>query len=110
MTHEELEAIEGRRDALENAMGCNPYEYAVLTSNTAGDIPALIAEVKRLTRERDVAVSDLKFFAGGFCSSCKHFRLSKECEPCNKCSKTRDAENATNNWQWRGVQEADDGS
>ncbi|MDR0512067.1 MAG: hypothetical protein LBG93_03055 [Treponema sp.] len=69
------------------------------------DIRDLIAEVERLTRERDAAVADLKNIniQETFCSTCKYFNFSAKENPCAQCLKN--IENGRIKWQWRGVQE-----
>ena len=65
----------------------------------------LIAEVKRLTRERDAACADLQNIARQekICSTCKYFNFSSKKNPCAQCIKN--IENGRIKWQWRGVQE-----
>lgn len=55
-------------------------------------------ELDRLKRERDQAVKDLRQFADGQCLFCKH----DEDETFNECG-------TDNCWQWRGVQEENNG-
>jgi len=129
MTHEKLEAIEARCNASTSGpwrfehtpynddpfrVGNNEFviSKSILSKQDANfiaqakqDIPALIAEVKRLTRERDAAVADLNYFAGNFCDSCIHFHTPiEDAEPCHKCTVLTHSD--TSYWQWRGVQEA----
>jgi hypothetical protein len=100
----DIEAIEKRNTVakadLTAEYECGSYisthGYAT-TKNSLADIPALLAEVKRLTAERDAAVEDLKTY-GRNIHTC---RLGKSC---NEISAGHDRCYACDGWQWRGVQ------
>jgi len=89
MTHEELEKLLIKT-------GC--YDYI-----SSHHVEKLIAEVKRLTRERDALLKDIKSAIAhsvGRCSLCKFKETKEYHDPCDACL-------ANGYWQWRGVQEAD---
>ena len=56
----------------------------------------LRAELEKVKRERDAAVTDLKAVGKGECWVCKHFR--------NGGQKCRNCEDGSN-WEWRGQKE-----
>jgi len=97
MTHDELETIE-LRFAYRYV---NTNNYKVFIDTAEIDIGDLIAEVKRLTRERDAAVADM-------------VELSDLRVPCTLCKNGNDCDITltdldyfTGCFKWRGVQEAD---
>ena len=95
MTSEELEAIEARLTM--------EVIHRLPTAVLYNEIHGLIAEVKRLTRERDALLKDMKNAVSHMVSACYlcKFKETKESyDPCNACL-------ANGYWQWRGVQEAD---
>ena len=55
MIHEELETIEARLKTRCDSL----ISMDIFAQNVDSDMAALIAEVKRLTRERDAAVADM---------------------------------------------------
>ena len=59
MTHEELEAIEARLKTRCDSL----ISMDIFAQNVDSDMATLIAEVKRLTRERDAAVEDMRHIA-----------------------------------------------
>jgi len=71
---------------------------AEFIAHSKQDVASLIAEVKRLTRERDALFIDLK--EGTVCDYCIHANSYND-PPCQECSSKND------HWQWRGVQEGD---
>jgi len=106
MTLEKLEAIEARYDAVLEYMGDN-YGKSVLVYSSQEDVEDLIAEVKRLKRERDAAVADMSKLAltGNECDMCKHNRHNPD-ESCLKCCRATSLSHVFY-WKWRGMQEAD---
>ena len=88
MIHEELESIEAR---------LNDADY---WGSVIHHVPALIAEVKRLTRERDAAVADMRRISVN--------NGEDRWYKCNFCTSSCSEELAyCEHWQWRGVREAD---
>ena len=75
-------------------------ENANFVGHARQDIPALLAEVARLTHERDALLQDAKFNAGrethanGCWKTCKSHR-------CTTCVDGH-------NWKWRGMQKEGD--
>ena len=65
-------------------------------------IPELIAECRRLNRERNMAVADLS--KGKCCSTCKHLKTNSRKRPCKSC----DTADGLSNWEWRGVRDGKD--
>jgi hypothetical protein len=62
-------------------------------------LTALLAEVKRLTRERDAAVNDFE----------EYMDAHQQCWACKNHSKCGDSYNRHACWQWRGVQDDSEG-
>ena len=62
-------------------------------------VKKLRKELEQVTRERDALIWDMKVF-GSSCYSCKHFDA-----PNGKC-KAEEICGVNNNWEWRGIQEA----
>jgi len=60
------------------------------------DMRDLVAEVERLTRERDAAIADLDAYKVDKCSACRFNVDNPDALGCTFCS----------GWQWRGVKEA----
>jgi len=100
MTDNEVKEIEARQfDSMASTEG-----YKLWLATAFEDIANLIADVRRVTRERDAAVADLKkATSAGLspCSFCKTIdkNICLKCDPSHKGN--------FNKWQWRGVQEAD---
>ena len=74
---------------------------AAFIANARTDIPALLAYIAELERERDAAVIDMKLLANeyGFCDMCKYFNSQQACEephPGLLCAEHK-------KWEWRGV-------
>jgi len=83
-------------------------EDAEFIAHARQDVPALLAEVKRLkaeaerlTRERDAAVGDLR--ASAPCKYCKHCDEKLRGFPCSKYSEK--VGNQCSDFGWRGVRE-----
>jgi len=70
---------------------------AEFIAHSRQDVPALIAEVKRLERERDAAIADLR--EADNCDYCRHSSLSNTDHPCTNCFG-----GDCDFWEWRGVQ------
>ena len=95
MTREDLDAIRERsKKAVLHSSLVNVWE-------SWPDVPVLIAEVDRLTRERDVAIADLRDCKN--CRHCKKFRTDHLCPSVVPNPEARKC------WEWRGVQEAANG-
>ena len=94
MIREELEAIEARLNTRCESL----INMDLFAKNVDGDMATLIAEVERLTRERDALFIDLK--EGTVCDYCIHANSYND-PPCQECSRKND------HWKWRGVREAD---
>ena len=74
--------------------------------NAADAIEALESELDRLKRERDQAVEDLNTLrkrSGWKCEAC-YYNDHYNRDICTGCEYNND-----NNWQWRGVQEENNG-
>ena len=100
MTHEELEAIEARfKCRRENTLTWKAFHDVM-----ADNFTALIAEVKRLTCERDAAIGDLKLLSSRAdisCRFCAHCLKEEHEKPCCDC-----VGGVPDFWEWRGVREA----
>jgi len=81
------------------------YRYvndnAEFIAHARADVPALIAEVKHLTRERDAAVADLQISAK--CQTCKDYNPDDGCCYLDYGRGAGEACEHHDNWQWRGV-------
>ena len=104
MTHDELETIE-LRFAYRYV---NTNNYKVFIDTAEIDICDLIAEVKRLTRERDAAEQDFQnYITGNFTRTCQ---LCTKIKTCDYFSRYGNSSYMTCiDWQWRGVQEDNNG-
>jgi hypothetical protein len=87
--------------------GCPTGQHdAEFIAHSRQDIPDLLDEIERLTRERDAAVTELKI-ASGSCKYCAHHVPSKmpmgvgDCRSIPKPTYGLGCEN----WQWRGMEE-----
>ena len=97
---ERLKAKDFERD-----YDCTPFECGVFgllddaataLSTFQAENEKLRAELEKVKRERDAAVTDLKAVGKGECWVCKHFR--------NGGQKCRNCEDGSN-WEWRGQKE-----
>ena len=108
MTQEDLGAIEARLKVARTINAIEDDEDDECENNVSQfyehDVFLLVAEVKRLTKERDTAVADLREAIATVCDDeckfCKHGN-STECAICNT--------DAENRWEWRGVKETVNG-
>ena len=64
-------------------------------------VQELRKKLERVTKERDDLIWDMKVYGSG-CYSCKYFDA-----PNGKC-KAEEPCGVNNNWEWRGIQEAQD--
>ena len=113
MTHDELASIEARSKAIDSCgMRGRAYCYDECNSDcfveNFAHTKLLLAEVKRLTRELDALKKDVASNIDGVCYICVHKNVSAYKEPCCECSAFI-VRSKTSYWQWRGVQEADNG-
>ncbi|MCL2752057.1 MAG: hypothetical protein FWE62_04800 [Firmicutes bacterium] len=75
----------------------NAANDAEFITHARQDIPALLAEINRLTRERDKYFNDLS----SECIFCIHFTPDENCtQTCEF-----DADDNMTGWQWRGAHE-----
>lgn len=85
-------------------MNCSDFEQVMVdAADEIANVPTLRAEneklraeLEKVKRERDAAVTDLKAVGKGECWVCKHFR--------NGGQKCRNCEDGSN-WEWRGQKE-----
>ena len=114
INEKEMEAIQRRLEINRhvNAIddGCEPDTISMFYSH---DVSILIAEVKRLTRERDAMAEDFTVVMRGLtrleqgsdyvrlekepCKTCAYGPTSKGCYACGRID--------YGGWQWRGVKE-----
>ena len=91
MTKDQLDAIRPRC----RVTGDHSYKLP----DARRDMSALLAEVERLTHERDAAIADAREFSCRICCTyCRFYNTSSYIPPCSTCSDM-------SNWQWRGAQE-----
>jgi hypothetical protein len=78
--------------------GWMPCDANVM-ANSFTDEAALLAEVKRLRRERDAAVEDITHE----CDTCKYARFAWDRPPCENCieGEAINGIKRTDNWEWR---------
>jgi len=74
---------------------------ATFIAHSRSDIPFLISELDRVTKERDAAVLDARE-AG--CGVCKHYKCDAHgrtipSEPCQRCDAVD-----WDSWEWRGIE------
>jgi len=107
----ELESIEARIKAISLCTGygktyCYEECFRDCFVENFSDAKALIAEVKRLTRERDEAVQDFQnYITGNFTRTCQ---LCAKIKTCDYFSRYGNSSYMTCiDWQWRGIQGAD---
>ena len=65
------------------------------------DIPDLLAEVERLTRELEAAKRDMAISSMD-CTTCKYADLAECLSPCCDCGNPEWG-GSRENWQWRGA-------
>jgi len=92
MTREDIEVLKQRATV---------YEYMV-----SRHVVELIAEVERLTRERDAFQQDIISNCSQLCNICIHKDAEPYEEPCCKCNEFI-ITSKTSHWKWSGIQEAD---
>jgi len=109
MTHDEMDKLEG---VISRITKCHPVERycfdqcerTCIEYITPDIVSALIADVKRLTIERDAAIVDLCKTALETiisCDICRYYEVSEYTEQCNSCIRIGNGD--TDQWQWRVI-------
>ena len=107
MTSEEIKEMQDRANVkFDNVtpmciIMISPSPVVDFARKAEKDRCALLAEVKRLQKELDAAVMDMKLLANeyGFCDMCKYFNSQQACEephPGLLCAENK-------KWEWRGL-------
>jgi len=106
MTKEQLEAIWEKCEAIHGIgiIATNGLDADSARNLILKDIPALLAEIDRLQRERDAAVADIKLATteGEICILCKYYNANNMCDGIKS-----GCDGSYSGWQWRGAQEGE---